>query len=216
MPIEIVFGACTVVDKLKSVVVDPAPAIPHRCVSPLARSSKPDRFDVAAEPSGGLSGLGKTAIAHALMDALAASGVSCEFIDGDELRRTISADLGFAEEDCAEQIRRAGELALEAIGRGAVAVVALISPVRSARDAVRTSHPPDGFLEVHVATPLDVCEARDPKGLYARARAGEIKRFTGIDSPYEAPVAPELVVDGTTSVDAAVDAVLSLLRDRSD
>jgi adenylylsulfate kinase len=144
----------------------------------------------------GLSGAGKSTIARAAAAELASGGTPAYVLDGDELRAGLSADLGFSLEDRAEQVRRAGHIARILGDAGVVALAALISPTRAEREAVRTMHPEGRFIEVHVATALEVCESRDVKGLYARARAGEIADFTGIASPYEPPEAPELVLDG--------------------
>jgi adenylyl-sulfate kinase len=165
----------------------------------------------------GLSGSGKSTLARAVADLLRTAGVASHVVDGDELRATLSADLGFSLADRAEQVRRAGHLARILGDAGVIALVTLVSPVAADRDRVRAMHPDGRFLEVHVATPLEVCEARDVKGLYARARAGEITDLTGVGQPYEPPIAPELVVDASgleqleaqaAQVVAAVAAVL--------
>ena len=162
----------------------------------------------------GLSGSGKSTVAVLVERSLVAAGRASYLLDGDNLRHGLNADLGFSAEDRAENIRRVGEVATLFADAGVVAVVPLISPYRSSRDAVRERVESAGlrFVEVHVATPLALCEERDPKGLYARARAGEITGMTGIDDPYEEPLHPELVLrpqDG----DAAAQAgrVLDLL-----
>lgn len=159
----------------------------------------------------GLSGSGKSTIGRALVERLREASISASMIDGDDLRAERSADLGFSVADRAEQTRRAGEAALAALAAGSVVVVAVIAPVRSARGAVRDRHAPYKFVEVHVATPLEICEQRDPKGLYARARRGEIRDFTGIDSPYEAPEQPDVLIDGGLSVSAAVERIVNYL-----
>jgi len=145
----------------------------------------------------GLSGSGKSTLARAVAELLRASGVTAHVVDGDELRATLSADLGFSLADRAEKVRRAVHLARILGDAGVVALVTLVSPVAADRDGVRAMHPEGRFLEVHVATPLEVCEARDVKGLYARARAGEITDLTGVGQPYEPPRTPELVVDAS-------------------
>ena len=144
----------------------------------------------------GLSGAGKSTIAARLERAMRASGVRTVVLDGDDLRRGLSRDLGFSEADRAENVRRAAEVAKLAAEAGLVAIVALISPFRAERRMARALMAPGAFVEVFVDTPLAVCEARDPKGLYRRARAGEIADFTGIGSPYEPPESPEIVLDG--------------------
>jgi bifunctional enzyme CysN/CysC len=142
----------------------------------------------------GLSGSGKSTVAAELERALVAAGRPAYLLDGDNLRHGLNADLGFSAADRSENIRRVGEVARLFADAGVVALVPVISPYRADRDRARSIHEAAGvpFVEVFVDTPLDVCEARDPKGLYAKARAGEIKGFTGIDDPYEAPVRPDL------------------------
>ena len=140
----------------------------------------------------GLSGAGKTTIARALEQALRQEGRAVWVLDGDCLRRGLCSDLGFAPADRQENIRRVGEVARLFADAGLICIVALISPYRQERDRARATAPAGRFLEVHVSAPLAVCEQRDPKGLYARARAGELKDFTGISAPYEAPVQPEI------------------------
>ena len=144
----------------------------------------------------GLSGSGKSSVAVALERLLVEAGRPAYRLDGDNLRHGLNADLGFSAEDRDENVRRAGEVARLLADAGVVAIVPLISPYRAGRDRVREVHAAAGvpFVEVHVDTPIEECERRDPKGLYAKARAGEIKGFTGIDDPYEAPTSPELVL----------------------
>jgi len=147
----------------------------------------------------GLSGSGKSTIAYAVEERLVAAGRAAYVLDGDNLRHGINADLGFSKEDRTENIRRVGEIARLMADAGLVALVPVISPYNVDRDEVRRKHEEIGlrFVEVFVDTPLEVCEERDPKGLYARARAGEISGMTGIDDPYESPVSPELHLDGS-------------------
>ncbi|MGN2639663.1 adenylyl-sulfate kinase [Nocardia takedensis] len=144
----------------------------------------------------GLSGSGKSTVAVELERRLVAGGRPAFLLDGDNLRHGLNADLGFSDADRAENVRRVGEVAKLFAEAGVVAVVSLISPFREDRDRVREAHRAAGlpFVEVFVDTPLDLCESRDPKGMYAKARAGEIKGFTGIDAPYEKPVDPELTL----------------------
>jgi bifunctional enzyme CysN/CysC len=144
----------------------------------------------------GLSGSGKSTVGVALERLLVAEGRPAYRLDGDNLRHGLNADLGFTAEDRDENVRRAGEVARLLADAGVVAIVPLISPYRAGRDRARAVHVEAGvpFLEVFVDTPIELCEQRDPKGLYAKARAGEITGFTGIDDPYEAPAAPELVL----------------------
>lgn len=138
----------------------------------------------------GLSSSGKTTICTALRDRLAARGFPVVLLDGDEIRKHISRDLGFGKADRDENIRRIGYLAELLSGSGIVALVSAISPYRAGRNEVR-EHVTD-FIEVHVNAPLEVCESRDRKGIYARARRGELKGVTGIDDPYEPPEHPEV------------------------
>ncbi|HJR90904.1 MAG TPA: adenylyl-sulfate kinase, partial [Acidimicrobiia bacterium] len=166
----------------------------------------------------GLSGSGKSTIAAELEEALVGSGRAAYRLDGDNLRLGLNGDLGFAADDRAENVRRVGEVARLFADAGVVAIVPVISPYRADRDRVRAIHAEAGlaFVEVFVDTPIEVCEARDPKGLYAKARAGEIKGFTGIDDPYEAPLAPDLVIDTTTTfVDESVRLIVAMLPDGS-
>ncbi len=155
----------------------------------------------------GLSGSGKSTVAVALERLLVEGGRPAYRLDGDNVRHGLNADLGFSEADRTENVRRVGEVARLLADAGVVAIVPLISPYRAGRDRARAIHAESGvpFLEVFVDTPIDECERRDPKGLYAKARAGEITGFTGVDDPYEAPEAPELVLtpaDGTPAEQA--------------
>lgn len=144
----------------------------------------------------GLSGAGKSTLADGLAGELKAEGILPLMIDGDGLREELCRDLGFSEKDRMENIRRAGAIALLAARSGITSICSLISPLRSERDAIRgLCRARDvKFIEVYVSTPLTTCEGRDPKGLYKKARAGMIPKFTGIDSPYEPPLHPELVI----------------------
>ncbi len=165
----------------------------------------------------GLSACGKSTIASALEQVLVQSGVPCYRLDGDNIRFGLNKNLGFSAEDRAENIRRIGEVAKLFADAGHITLTSFISPYRSDRDAARKVHEEADlpFIEVFVDTPLEVCEQRDPKGLYKKARAGEIKGFTGIDDPYEAPENPELVLKTEgKSVDACVQEVIDLLQQR--
>src|SRR5579862_4138872 len=144
----------------------------------------------------GLPAAGKTTLAHDASALLEHRGHKVTVLDGDQLRQTISRDLGFSLDDRREAIRRAGELSLELAGDGQIVLVAMVSPLLQARSDVRELHRRSdlGFLEVWVATPLDVCQLRDPKHLYERARIGEITDLSGVGSPYEPPLDPELVI----------------------
>lgn len=159
----------------------------------------------------GLSGSGKSTIAYEVEKQLVESGRAAYVLDGDNLRHGINSDLGFSKEDRGENVRRVGEIARLMADSGLVVLVPVISPYRADREAVRAKHEDIGlhFVEVFVDTPLDLCETRDPKGLYARARAGEITGMTGVDDPYEAPPAPDIAVDGArASVSEAAASVL--------
>lgn len=157
----------------------------------------------------GLSGSGKSTVAVRVEQELVAAGRAAYLLDGDNLRHGLNVDLGFSAEDRDENVRRVGEVAALFADAGVVSLVPLVSPYRAAREGVRRRVTDAGlrFVEVFVDTPLEVCEQRDPKGLYAKARAGELRGMTGIDDPYEAPSAPELVLtpaDGDPSAQAAV------------
>jgi len=169
-------------------------APPPRHDGDVARSARPTLG--ATVWLTGLSGSGKSTVAVALERLLVAAGRPAYRLDGDNLRLGLNADLGFSAADRDENVRRAGEVARLFADAGVVALVPLISPYRAGRDRARAVHGSAGlpFVEVHVDTPIEVCEQRDPKGLYAKARAGEITGFTGIDDPYEPPTAPELVL----------------------
>ncbi|MDT4980895.1 MAG: bifunctional enzyme CysN/CysC [Pseudonocardiales bacterium] len=163
----------------------------------------------------GLPGSGKSSVAVDLERRLVASGRPAYLLDGDNLRHGLNADLGFGATDRAENVRRVGEVAKLLADAGVVSVVSLVSPYRADRDHARTVHEEAGlpFVEVFVDTPLQICEARDPKGMYARARAGEITGFTGVDDPYEAPASPDLLLrpeDGDPAAQAT--AVLALVE----
>lgn len=163
----------------------------------------------------GLSGSGKSTIAHRGEAILISQGRAAYTLDGDNVRHGLNADLGFAPDDRKENMRRVGEVARLMADAGLVVFAPLISPDSASRERIRSAHEAAGipFYEVHVATSLAVCEDRDTKGLYARARAGEIGEFTGISAPYEVPTRPDAYVDtATMSVDESVAAVLALLR----
>ena len=165
----------------------------------------------------GLSGSGKSTVAVALEGVLYKMGHLCYRLDGDNVRLGINKNLGFSAEDRAENIRRIGEISKLFVDTGVIALSSFISPYRADRDAVRKLHEEAGmdFIEVFVDVPLDVAEERDPKGLYKKARAGEIKGFTGIDDPYEAPDKPEIVLNShELSLEEEVEQLIELLRDR--
>ncbi|WP_404332559.1 adenylyl-sulfate kinase [Mesobacillus maritimus] len=164
----------------------------------------------------GLSGSGKSTIANAVSNELFRQGINEYVLDGDNIRHGLNKDLGFSEYDRTENIRRIGEVAKLFVDSGKVVTTAFISPFRSDRDQVRSIFTDNEFIEVFVDCPLEECERRDPKQLYAKARAGEIKDFTGIDSPYEAPEQPEITIHSNeVSVEDAVQLVLGYLQDKN-
>jgi len=145
----------------------------------------------------GLSGSGKSTIAYTLEHALVQRGHLSYVLDGDNIRFGLNKNLGFSAEDRAENIRRIGEVGKLFVDTGIITLTAFISPYRADRDAARKTLGEGNFFEVHCNTPIEVCETRDPKGLYKKARAGELKGFTGVDDPYEAPLTPEMTIDAT-------------------
>ncbi|TDM56199.1 adenylyl-sulfate kinase [Aliivibrio fischeri] len=164
----------------------------------------------------GLSGAGKSTIAGALESKLAELGYHTYLLDGDNVRHGLCKDLGFSDHDRQENIRRIGELSKLMADAGLIVLSAFISPHRAERQMVRELLPEGEFLEVFVNTSLDECEKRDPKGLYKKARAGEIKHFTGIDSEYQQPVNPEIDLPaGTQSIEVLVEQCLEELKARS-
>ena len=163
----------------------------------------------------GLSGAGKSTLAHAVEERLHQLGCRTYVLDGDNVRHGLCGDLGFSAQDRTENIRRIGEVAKLMIDAGVIALTAFISPFRADRERVRGMVMHGEFIEIYCHCPVEVCETRDVKGLYQRARAGEVKDFTGISSPYEAPLNPELAVDTATQpLDVCVTQVLDHLRGR--
>ena len=164
----------------------------------------------------GLSGAGKSTLAHAVEERLHQTGCRTFSFDGDNVRHGLCSDLGFSDQDRVENIRRVGEMGKLFLEAGIIALTAFISPFRSDRENVRSLMPHGEFFEIYCHCPLEVCEERDVKGLYKRARAGEIKNFTGISSPYEEPENPELVVDtGRLSLQESVAHVVAMLEQRA-
>lgn len=161
----------------------------------------------------GLSGSGKSSVAVEVERVLLEAGRPAIILDGDNLRHGLNRDLGLSAEDRAENVRRVGEVAKLFAGVGWVALVPVISPYVADRDAVRASHEAGGlrFAEIYVDTPLEVCQSRDPKGLYAKAAAGQLTGMTGIDAPYEAPVQPDLHLNGAAAMDSLLGQVLTLI-----
>ena len=160
----------------------------------------------------GLSGSGKSTLAHAIEERLYKNGISTYVLDGDNVRHGLCSDLSFTDSDRVENIRRIGELAKLLTDAGIITLTAFISPFKIDRDEARKRMPHGDFLEIYCQCPIEICEQRDVKGLYKKARAGEIPFFTGIDSPYEAPVGPELVINtNDVSLEDSVQEVLNLL-----
>jgi len=163
----------------------------------------------------GLSGSGKSTIANAVEVKLGELKKHTYLLDGDNVRYGLNKDLGFSNTDRVENIRRIGEVSNLFVDAGIIVLSAFISPFREDRDIVRTLVKEGEFIEIFIDTPLKICEQRDPKGLYAKARKGEILHFTGISSPYEAPENPEIHIRGEFTVDKCADSIVDYLRDRN-
>lgn len=165
----------------------------------------------------GLSAAGKSSIAGSLQSSLFDRGLHCYLLDGDTVRTGLSRDLGYSDADRQEHIRRVGEISRLFVDAGLIVLVALISPFRAERKTVRELFQPGEFIEVFVDTPLAVCEQRDPKGLYRRARAGQVPLFTGIDSPYEVPEQAEVILPaGEIGIDHCVARLVDHLQRRGN
>ena len=163
----------------------------------------------------GLSGSGKSTLANAVNAALFERGLGTYVLDGDNVRHGLCKDLGFSDADREENIRRIGEIAKLFLDAGVIVLTAFVSPFRADRDKARDLVEAGDFFEIFCAADLDVCESRDPKGLYAKARSGTIKEFTGISSPYEAPDTPELKIDtGAQDLAESVNVVIKALQDK--
>ncbi len=163
----------------------------------------------------GLSGSGKSTIANLVNKQLFQKGLQTYLLDGDNIRQGLNNDLGFSAEDRKENIRRIGEVAKLFADSGSIVLTAFISPYQEDRDQVRKLFNQGEFLEVHVDCPVEECEKRDPKGLYEKARKGEIKGFTGVDAPYEAPVSPELRLEsGSLDEQACADRLVAFLIEK--
>ncbi len=161
----------------------------------------------------GLSGSGKSTLANAVAKTLFEQNIHCYVLDGDNVRHGLNSDLGFSAEDRTENIRRIGEVAKLFVDSGQIVLTAFISPFRQDRQLVRDKLEQDEFVEIYVRCPLETCEQRDPKGLYKKARRGEIRDFTGIDSPYEPPISPELIVDTDEhSIEQCVQQIIAYLQ----
>ena len=190
---------CTPHSFANAKVTDPTPPhVPHVHAQALT-VTRAEREQLGGHPGRavwltGLSGAGKSTIANALERALNHQGKRTYILDGDNIRQGLNRDLGFSDADRAENIRRVAQVARLFVDAGVIVVVAFISPFRAERQAARELFAPGDFLEVFVDVPLALAEERDPKGLYRKARTGELRQFTGIDSPYEPPLAAELVL----------------------
>lgn len=161
----------------------------------------------------GLPGAGKTTLARALFTELQRRGISAVVLDGDQLRQGLCGDLGFSDADRHENIRRAGEVARLMYGAGLVVICAFVSPFAADRDRVRRLFPADDFAEIYLSTSLEMCMLRDPKGLYARAQTDSALGLTGVQAPYEVPVAPELTLDTSQlNLPQTLNKLLTLLR----
>jgi len=161
----------------------------------------------------GLSASGKSTVAHAVEEKLFERGKLSFVLDGDNIRHGLNKNLGFSPQDREENIRRIGEVAKLFAQAGVIAMTAFISPYRGDRDKVRALMNPGEFIEVYVRIPVEIAEQRDPKGLYKKARAGEVKEFTGISAPYEEPRSPEIVLDtGSMTVEQCRDEVIRYLE----
>jgi len=163
----------------------------------------------------GLSGAGKSTLAHALEEQLYDYGARTYVLDGDNVRRRLCKDLGFSEQDRIENIRRVGEISRLMMDAGLIVITAFISPFRKDRRIVRKLVEEGDFVEIFCNAPLNVCESRDVKGLYEKARAGEIPEFTGISSPYETPEQAELIVQsGSSTVESCIDEIINFLKEK--
>jgi len=189
--------------------------VKHRATVSRSRREKQNRHRSVIVWFTGLSGSGKSTVAHAVEEELHRAGCRTFVFDGDNVRHGLCVNLGFSEDDRHENIRRIGEMAKLFIEAGVIAMTAFISPFRSDREGVRVLVSENDFIEIFCNSPLEVCEERDVKGLYKRARTGEIKNYTGISAPYEPPEHPDLVLDtANDSVETNVQKVLNLLEER--
>jgi adenylylsulfate kinase len=187
----------------------------HHATVTRARRKDLNKHRSAALWFTGLSGSGKSTLAHAVEERLYSMGCRTYVFDGDNVRHGLCADLSFSKEDRTENIRRIGEMVKLFVDAGLIALTAFISPFRVDRQRVRDLLGQGDFIEIYCRCSLDVCEQRDVKGHYRKARAGEIKEFTGISSPYEEPERPDLVIDtANESLDAGVEKVVALLKKR--
>jgi adenylylsulfate kinase len=189
--------------------------VKHRATVSRSRREKQNRHRSVIVWYTGLSGSGKSTVAHAVEEELHQAGCRTFVFDGDNVRHGLCVNLGFSEDDRHENIRRIGEMAKLFIEAGVIAMTAFISPFRSDREGVRALVSENDFIEIFCDSPLEVCEGRDVKGLYKKARAGEIKNYTGISAPYEPPEHPDLILDTEAdSVETNVGKVLDFLEER--
>lgn len=187
----------------------------HRATVTRERREQKNGHKAAVLWFTGLSGSGKSTLAHALEEYLYQKGLSTFVLDGDNVRHGLSRDLGFSDADRKENIRRISEIAKLMLEAGVITLTAFISPFKAEREMAMTLMPPGDFIEIHCFCPLTVCEQRDVKGLYKKARQGEIKDFTGISSPYEEPEKPDLKIDTSQlTLEESVQRIVALLRDR--
>ncbi|MDP1770691.1 MAG: adenylyl-sulfate kinase [Methylobacter sp.] len=188
----------------------------HRATVTRQRREQKNRHKSVIIWFTGLSGSGKSTLAHAVEEQLHQYGLNTFVLDGDNVRQGLCSDLGFSDTDRKENIRRIGETAKLLLEAGVITLTAFISPFRAERAIARSLIPHGDFIEIHCFCPLTVCEQRDVKGLYKKARLGEIKDFTGISSPYEEPKNPDLRLDtDLLTLEQSVHQVMSLLRDRN-
>lgn len=184
-----------------------------------AMISKQDRHKVNGHRScllwfTGLSGSGKSTLANAVNHTLFEQGYSGYVLDGDNIRHGLNEDLGFSENDRKENIRRIGEVAKLFVDSGQIVLTAFISPFKEDRELIRKKLEPGEFIEVYLDCPINACETRDPKGLYKKARKGEIANFTGIDSPYEKPEKPEIILEtDKLTIEQSVEKIISYIKE---
>ncbi len=187
----------------------------HKATVTRARREKLNKHRAKLLWFTGLSGSGKSTLAHALEEELHQRGCRTYVFDGDNVRHGLCRDLGFTVEDRTENIRRIGEMAKLFVDAGVISLTAFISPIREDRQRARGLFPHGDFIEVYVKCSLETCEERDVKGLYKKARAGEIPHFTGISSPYEPPLNPEIIIDTEDrEVEDCVAEMISILEQR--
>ncbi len=196
-------------------IVNPSNVIWQTSLLERAQREARNGYKAAVVWLTGLPGSGKSTLAHAVEAQLHSDGFHTVVLDGDNLRHGLCSGLGFSAKDRQENIRRVGEVAKLFLMQGTVVLVALVSPIRSARESVRASLPEGDFIEVYCNSPLEVCKVRDPKGMYAKAEKGLIPEFTGISAPYEIPLKPALELDTSTeNVEESVRRLVFFLHSR--